>query len=279
MDSNTPSSTPISLTDIFDLAKALENVSAIPAAPIMTLLNNKVGLRRAKLTYVLIPSALMLAPGIATSNIPLIVGGLVVGGVGYAQNWRAWRAICEGKGWHTFSDGKPWISYLRLPSFLYKEERIERFVNPAIGYALSAVISAVPVARPLAGLLALSTVFLALHAQLSYDWRLDRVLDGHDAQEDALAMNAWLKQLRDQKKGIRPANNGSGQPLPTGIGGDIRGQIEKRRNLITQVERENKAYVISEDMPVTALPTSPSVAEPVPLVQKVSQAASNNLIL
>jgi hypothetical protein len=247
-----------------ETVKLIQAISAIPALPVMVFLRKNIGFRRLKLTYVLPIALLIFFFGVFSTNWTLIAFGLAFGIMGYYQNWRSWTDLKKGKLWHTYSDGISWLEYLPLPEFLYEEERIYRFLDPLAGYAVSVLLWAIPITRPLATGLFFSAVFLAIHQQQGYDFRLNQWLDFNDNQANMEAVSSWSRRAQKKQKATVPMRDVESYGISTGVGADIRKRIEERRPRIAEAQREIKAFEITEEAMYAPPPTVTPPAAPIP---------------
>lgn len=278
--------TELSLSALFDIAKMIQKISSIPALPMMLFLRKRIGFRRVKLTYIFIIAAGIYFLGAFLHSFPLMLYGFAVLGVGYYQNWTSWHVLINSvEDHHTYSDGISWFEYLPFADFMYKEERIHRFVDTFAGYTIALVFFIIPPLRSAFWVPLIATMFLTIHSQYAYEYRLNHFLDMNDAQVDSLAQLSITKRKRQNKSGSLRLSDPESFGIPTGIGDDIAEIIQKRERRLYEARRDAAAYDVENEPIVTyPPPVSPppvpvlvytAVSEPVAEQTQVSSAPDN----
>jgi hypothetical protein len=123
-----------------------------------------------------------------------------------------------------------------------------------------------------------STLFLAIHQQQGYEYRLNQWLDFNDNQANMQAVSSWTRRAQSKEKSSVPMRDEESYGISTGVGADIRQRIEERRPRIAEAQREIKAYEVTEEAKYAPAPvvTAP-VSSPVEPVAARQGAALNDL--
>ena len=211
-----------------DKADGMVRLASYPALSLMLFLRRDIGSR------VLAPGVgiialiiIMLSAFVRPQNRPkdLFIFGLIVLIEGCRQRYLRWQEFHQGVRQHSFYIGCSRFKNEHTPPFLSQKRRIERFVDYGVAFAVGTLLlhlSPALGAWIMFAAVCLGVLETAVHLKLTSD-QLDMV-DGlvkSEVQSDAVDRFAEADSVAGQL---------GGQALPTGIGADIAGHLERQNS-------------------------------------------------
>jgi hypothetical protein len=174
----------------------------------------------------------------------------LVGIVGWVKHVSRWGSLEAGESWHTRSIGLTYlykIPILRKWAPLVAENRLQRFIDPLLWLVLSSSV-VMQFSRLLGIWLMLSSVMLGITEEILYQKDLGRTLDAYDNLIESEVLSRNLQAFsRAGERGEGDTGTSHAPPpldvddsagIPTGVGWDIKVEVERRRK---QREKNQKS--------------------------------------
>jgi hypothetical protein len=213
---------------------AIEIFLVAPTLPVTVFLRRNVGFRVLKPWVIYLAFIIVNTAGwIALAGGGLMQSGATEGMIFFVANlaflalsifWRytAWNIIRRGDLWHTKSRGVSYLSFLPL-----RDDKIQRFVEPAICFVLGLVL--LPVFKILAAWLIFSGLGLLVLEQLIYDWQLNMMLDQYDGIIDAQVAGQTAEIFSGQSSDKTPLTITEACGVSVVVAPELHEMIAKRR--------------------------------------------------
>jgi hypothetical protein len=227
-------------TQEMTLPEKIETVRLLalfPSLSLMVLSRRRLGYRMVRPTWLACMFILLVAlGGVAGPSMGgsyLVLFGFLMLGLGLFQRWQRWREIVSGVRWFTYSTGISFLEVLPLPVYLKQFQRIQRFVEPILGYIVGLLVFLL-LSRALGVWLLIASAALTIFEQSCFEKQMDRDLDMLDglfmSEVQAETLDVFSKNAEDTDGGhARMPSIEESAGIPVGMAPDLQKQIARRR--------------------------------------------------
>jgi len=165
-------------------------------------------------------------PGNESANqAPLLVFALIGFLSGIAQRIRRWRDVGRGVNHHTYYIGSSPLDFHWLPSFIRRNRRVARYIDPIVCAGIG--LTLFPYSPALAAWLVFAAFCLRGFEDQVFQRERNRDLDLADSIHISEEQSRVLEQY-EQARNAPQHQNSPG--IPTGLGDDIQKKIHSQKH-------------------------------------------------
>ena len=201
---------------------------SFPALTVMLLLRSNLGYRLLNplalfgVSFAMAVIATWAAETTPYADALMLFAGLVfIGGI--AERAKRWRELRRGMRLHSYYIGDSHLQRLKLPGFLRRNRRVERFIDPLI--CLLAGFPLVQFIPALGGWILFSGLCLRIVEDAVWKKQIERDLDTLDGMIESEVQEEVLEQYSVR---IHQPSQGQGEGIPTGYAADVQKTILRR---------------------------------------------------
>lgn len=200
-----------------------------PALSVMVFLRRDIGYRRLNplaligIAVVMLVFSALFRPESRPED--LMIFTVVMLALGTGQRLARWRQIRQGVKQHSFYPGTSCFDADGVPKFLRQNGRANYIVDPAV--CIVAGFLLVNYSRALATWLILSGLCLRFYEYFMFRRDVHQMLDTVDGLVTSTVQSDIVEHFENDNGTARREPS---QGVPTGLGNDIREQIERRKN-------------------------------------------------